>query len=192
MASCLPCDSRETDSNICRLTNHWSQPPLAQFLVARLYSHMITSDGRSSLEVLLTIAGFFFALGYWIRRKEQAFRHRPQTSGVITTSTTLRESNGRGGEIITPVIEYEFTYAGNSFKSSHWSLLNFSISNSLSAQAVTSRYPVGSTVTVFVNPRNPMKSVLECRPSSLCWVLFGFGILFLSFSMLVLMINLKR
>ena len=140
---------------------------------------MITSDAKLCLEIFMAIAGFSFAVGFWIRRREQAASSWQQTSGVIVTSTTLRQHAGRGDEV-TPVIEYEFTHDGRSFRSSHWRPLNFSVGNSASAQAVTSRYPVGSSVTVFVNPRDPMRSVLECRPSWLCWVPFGFGILFVA------------
>jgi hypothetical protein len=153
---------------------------------------MMTSSDRSNLEVFTAIAGFLFALGFWIRYQEQAVRHRPQASGVITASTILWESNGRRGKIVSPVIEYEFTYNGNSYRSSHWNRFNFSLGDLFSAQAVTSRYPVGATVTVFVNPRNPMKSVLECRPSALCWVPFVFGILFGLIFVLVLAVSLKR
>ena len=139
---------------------------------------MITSDDRLVLEIFMGIAALSFAFGFWIRRREQAARDWPQASGLIVTSRTLREYAGRGREQVSPVIEYEFTHEGRSFRSSHWRPLNFSVGNSVSAQAVTSRYPVGSSVTVFVNPRNPMRSVLEYQPSWLCWVPFGFGILF--------------
>jgi hypothetical protein len=141
---------------------------------------MITSDDRLLLEIFMAVAGFSFAVGFWIRRREQAASSWPKASGVIVTSTTLRQYAGRGRDEVTPVIEYEFTQDGRSFRSAHWRLLNFSVGNSISAQAVISRYPVGSSVTVFVNPRDPMRSVLECQPSWLCWVPFGFGILFVA------------
>jgi hypothetical protein len=141
---------------------------------------MITSDDRLLLEIFMGIAALSFALGFWIRRREQAARDWPRTSGVIVTSKTLREYAGPGREQVSPVIEYEFAHDGRPFRSSHWRPLNFSVGNSVSAQAVTSRYPVGSSVTVFVNPRDPMRSVLECQPSWLCWVPFGFGILFMA------------
>lgn len=105
---------------------------------------------------------------------------------------TLRQYVGHGNYEVSPVIEYEFTHEGRSFRSSHWRLLNFSVGNSISAQAVTSMYPVGQSVTVLVNPRNPMRSVLECQPSWLCWVPFGFGISFVALSLLALVIFVTR
>lgn len=147
---------------------------------------MIASDERLLLEILMAIAALALALGFWIRRREQVARDWPQASGVIVASTTLRQYAGRGRSAVTPIIEYEFTHDGRSFRSSHWRLFNFSVGNSISAGAVRSRYPVGHSVTVYVNPRNPMKSVLERQPSWLSWVPFGFAILFAALSALAL------
>ncbi len=147
----------------------------------------MNADDKLGIEALVTITAVLFALGFWIRRKEAAVRAWPQSTGKIVTSNALRRSVGQGREEVVPVIEYEFDYQGRLFKTSHWRFGNFSVGNSLSADAVTSRYPVGSSVTVFVNPREPMKSALEAGTSSLCWVPFGFGILFLAISIVVIL-----
>jgi Protein of unknown function (DUF3592) len=152
----------------------------------------LNADDKIGIETLLTIAVASFALGFWIRRKEQAARDWPQTSGVIVASTTLRQYVRPGTYEVSPVIEYEFTHDGRSFRSDHWRPLNFSVGNSISAQAVTSRYPVGQSVTVFVNPQHPMRSVLEFQPSWLCWVPFGFGIFFIAVSALTFFIFVTR
>jgi hypothetical protein len=153
---------------------------------------MIASDERLVLEIFMGMAALSFAFGYWIRRREQSARDWPQASGVIVTSTTLRQPVGNGTYEVSPVIEYEFSHNGRSFRSDHWRPLNFSVGNSISAQAVTSRYPVGQSVTVFVNPRNPMRSVLEFQPSCLCWVPFGFGIFCVALSALAVFIFVTR
>jgi hypothetical protein len=161
---------------------------------------MITPDDRLLLEIFMGVAALLFAFGFWIRRREQAARDWPQASGVIVTSRTERQCVGQAalGQSryeVSPIIEYEFTHEGRLFRSSHWRLLNFSVGNSVSAEAVTSRYSAGSTVTVFVNPRNPMRSVLECQPSWLCWVPFGIGILFVALftiALFIFMTGLQR
>jgi hypothetical protein len=145
------------------------------------------ADGKLVIETLIAITAILFAVGFWIRRKESAGRAWPQSTGVIVTSKTVRAYVGRGSNDVFPVIEYEFDYQGRSFKTSHWRLGNYSVGNSESANAVTSRYPVGSSVTVFVNPRQPEKSVLEAGASSLCWVPFGFGIFFVALLILIIM-----
>ena len=145
----------------------------------------MNADGKMSIEALVAITVSLFALGFWIRRKEGAVRAWPQSTGTIVKSELLRRSIGRGREEVTPIIEYEFDYQGRSFKTSHWRFGNFSVGNSVNAGAILSSYPVGSPVTVFVNPRHPEKSVLESSISVLCWVPFGFGIFFLTLSCLV-------
>jgi Protein of unknown function (DUF3592) len=147
----------------------------------------LNADDKLSIEALLTITVVLFALGFWIRYKEAAVRKWPQSSGVIVASNSDQQYVGQGRKETFPVIEYEFNYEGQSFKTSHWRFGNFSIGNSIDAGAILSRYPVGSTVTVFVNPRQPMKSVLEANPSALCWVPFGFGIFFLAITTLVIL-----
>ena len=150
------------------------------------------ADDKIGIEALVTITGALFALGFWIRRREEAVRAWPQSTGRIVTSRALRKYVGQGREEVVPIIEYEFDYQGRSFKTSHWRFGNFSIGNPQSAEAVMLRYPVGSSVTVFVNPRQPMKSALEAGTSSLCWVPFGFGIFFLAISIVVILAITQR
>ena len=78
---------------------------------------MIASDERLLLEILMAGAGFALALGFWIRRREQAARDWSQVSGVIVTSTTLRQYVRPGTYEVSPVIEYEFSHDGRSFRS---------------------------------------------------------------------------
>jgi hypothetical protein len=49
-----------------------------------------------------------------------------------------------------------------------------------------------SSVTVFVNTRQPTKSVLEANPTALCWVAFGFGFLFLAVSAVVILATIQN
>lgn len=139
-------------------------------------------DYKTGIEMLLVASGVLFALFFLIRWWESAPRKWPQASGLIITSRT-NTSYYRGMEMATPVIEYEFNYQGQSCKTSHWRFGNYSGG---SAEPILSRYRVGSSVTVYVNRRRPEKSVLEAEPTSLCWVAFGFGILFLALAGLVM------
>ncbi len=86
---------------------------------------------------------------------------------------------------VRPVIEYEFNHNGQLIRSSHWRFGNYSVVRRAGAEAVTSRYPVGAVVTVYVNHRNPSKSVLEPVHSTLSWVPFALGILFVIVFILV-------
>ncbi|HWY31292.1 MAG TPA: DUF3592 domain-containing protein [Candidatus Acidoferrum sp.] len=145
----------------------------------------MNADDQHGIEVLFAITALLFASGFFIRFRERAPRNWPQTTGEITKSETERFPTGRGGEEVVPVLEYEFHYQGQLFKTSHWRLVNYTEGNCMSANPVIERYLLGSSVTVFVNRRRPKESVLEHNISSLCWVPFGFGIFFLFISLVV-------
>ena len=139
----------------------------------------MNSDGRIAIAVGYALAAAFFAVAYWIWRKETAARKWPRTSGVIRVS-----QYHKGPRYERPVIEYEFAYQGRPFKSSHWRLGNYSTGAAglgrSDGEAVARRYPVGRPVTVLVNPRDPAKSVLEAN-GSLFWLpscagMFIFGL----------------
>jgi hypothetical protein len=157
---------------------------------------MIAGDEKIFLESLLAIVLLSFALGFWLRRKEGVAKKWPQSSGVIVTSRVEKQwvgsSFGQSRYEVFPIIEYEFSFEGRTYKTSHWRYGNFSIGNTESSQAILERYSVGLTITVFVNTRNPTKSVLETHPSSLCWVPFGFGILFLALFILSLFVFIMK
>lgn len=132
-----------------------------------------------SLELLIVITVGCFGIGLWIRSREAMSRSWPQAPGTILISKTVRESVQPGQYQVSPVIEYEFRYSGQVLRSSHWRFGNYSVGRKATAEAVTSRYPVGAAVTVYVNRRDPSKSVLEAGHSTLSWVPFGLGIFFL-------------
>src|SRR5207248_698318 len=108
----------------------------------------MTVNDKVALECFLAVPTALFVLGFWIRRRETAPRKWPQVQGTIVRCDEERRPMAKGGELVTPVIEYDFGYDGRSYKSSHWRLINYSIGNSESTRAVTSRYPLGSQVAV--------------------------------------------
>lgn len=146
----------------------------------------MTPQDKTVVECLFVAATAFLVLGFWIRRKEAAPRRWPQFPGLVVTSYTWGQPAGNGRQQVVPVVEYEFDYDGQTYRSSHWRLFNFSLGNAASAQAVTTRYAVGTPVTVYVNRHKPTKSVLETRTSALSWVPFAFAILFFTLSLLMM------
>ena len=95
---------------------------------------MITGEDKSLLEAFLAIIGGCFAVGLWIRRKENAPQMWQKASGVIVTSKTVDRNLGNGRHNVVPVIEYEFSHGGQSSRSSHWRFGNFSVGNTASAE----------------------------------------------------------
>ncbi|MGA2749217.1 MAG: DUF3592 domain-containing protein [Verrucomicrobiota bacterium] len=145
----------------------------------------MTSENKGALESFIGVATVCFIIGLWIRHKERVSRNWPQSAGKIIVSRTERQPTGRPGQAqFVPVIEYQFTYRGQTFTSSHWRAGNYSLGDADSATAVVSRYPFESPVVVFVNPKNPAKSVLERSTTPLSWIPIGFGIGFLLLSLI--------
>lgn len=142
----------------------------------------MSPQDESLIGVQVGLAIFSLLVGLLIRRRERMPIFWQQSLGKIVASRTERHRVGNNPagppkyEVI-PVIEYEFIYNGKAFRSTHWRFANFSLGSSTSAESITSHYPVGSAVTVHVNPRNPQKSVLETGSSCLCWIPFAFSIL---------------
>jgi len=96
-------------------------------------------------------------------------------------------SGGSGEKTVTPVIVYEFRYNGQSFKSSQRRLRNYASGQRADAEAISSHYPAGSSVTVFVNPRKPEQSVLEYGVTPLSWIPLAVGLVFISLALLPLL-----
>jgi hypothetical protein len=120
-------------------------------------------------------------LGIWQRIQELAPRTWPQVSGTILAS--LVADHGRGGS--EPLVGYEYCYGGQKFKSSRRRAANFSSGGLESSKFVTSRYPVGYKVTVFVNPKKPAESALEYGDTTLSWILIVLGLVFTTLAALV-------
>ena len=108
--------------------------------------------------------------------------------GTITISRFERIPTGKGGYEYVPIIEYQFEYGGRVYMSSHWKTANYSFGTGQSCNAVLDRYPADATIKVFVNRRNPVKSVLEYGMTPLSWIPIGFGIFL---GLLTFMVNVK-
>lgn len=96
-----------------------------------------------------------------------------KASGRIVRSA-LRETKRNGKEAVEPDIEYEFTI---SFKPYRGNRPNFAeIVGDEDAKALVKRYPEGASVTVWHDPADPTKSVIDRDlPKGFAgiWVLVG-------------------
>jgi hypothetical protein len=131
-----------------------------------------------SWPVCLPLGVVPLGLGIWQRKQELSPRTWPQVSGTIVATRIDKKRTGRGGSEFVPTVEYEYCYDEQKFKSSRRSAANFISGMKEAAESVTSRYVVGSNVTVFVNPKNPAKSALEYGNTTLSWILIVLGLIF--------------
>ena len=77
--------------------------------------------------------------------------------GVVTRAVV--ETSGTRDRTTTPTIEYRYTRHDTTYTGTR--IRYGLVTAPASARALVSRYRVGDTVTVYVNPRDPTKSVLQ-------------------------------
>ena len=118
------------------------------------------------------------SLGTWQLWRELSPRRWSKVTGLILSSRIDVAPVQRRGKEFTPVIEYEYYFNEHSFRSSQRRMGNYASGQSIDAETVRSRYPVGKSVTVFISPKRPDKSVLEYGMTPLSWIPIGFGLLF--------------
>ena len=149
----------------------------------------MTTDGLGFLSTCSTIGIILVGLGFCVRKNELAARGWAQASGMILTSRVQDAPAPKGGREFFPVIEYEFSFDGQTFKTSHWRVGNYSLGQRETAETITSCYPAGSRVNVFVNPKHPAKSVLEYGTSPLSWIPLVLGTLLIALASLPLFVK---
>jgi hypothetical protein len=93
-----------------------------------------------------------------VRAKSNAKKQNgwDRVSGKIISSE-VRLSAG----YFDPVIKYEYTYVGRTYRSERVRSLEISVNWSLPGKGTVARFPADSEVTVYVNPQDPTYSVLE-------------------------------
>jgi hypothetical protein len=129
------------------------------------------------------------AFGAWQICREFAPRKWSKVAGTIVSSRVDVTQTGYGDKTFAPVVEYEYRFNEQAFKSSRRRLRHFSSGQSVDAEAICARYPAGSSVTVFVNPSRPEKSVLEYGISPLSWIPLALGLVFILMSLLPLFVK---
>jgi hypothetical protein len=126
---------------------------------------------------ILLLGGLPLCFGLWQRFRELAPRKWPQIEGVVVNSTIKKQQGSPyGAHQYIPIIDYEYSYEGKTYSSSKRRAGNYASGASEDAEAIHSRYPAGSRVKVFVDPRDPSNSVLEFGTTPLSWICIILGI----------------
>jgi len=102
---------------------------------------------------------------FWIAREIEGTKHWLATEGTVistTVETSMGYSEHRGNTIrYSPSVKYTYSVDGKTQNGDHVTFSNRSTRIQSTAEAVISKYPVGSTITVFYNPEAHHQSVLE-------------------------------
>jgi hypothetical protein len=146
---------------------------------------MITPDpeGLVLSKWALGIGLSCLGLGTWLLLQELAPRRWPQVNGTIVASR-IEFSGGYRASQYLPIIEYEYRYHEQLFKSTRRRAGNYVSGEQGRAEAMIERYPIDSSVRVFIHPKQPAVSALEYGINFLSLVPLGFGILLTSLATL--------
>ena len=110
------------------------------------------------------------AVALWIRHMNRKAASWPGTAGKITESRLEREAHDAGS---TVRIAYTYAVGERSFQSSCVSFTPKS-DHLPAKEELVARYPVERSVTVYFDPSNPQRSVLE-RQQSAGWLALAAG-----------------
>jgi hypothetical protein len=135
----------------------------------------------------------FFASGaallfYGLRlvRDARSCARWPRAEGRILTSAVSVVSRQKDKRWYAPSVSYFYTVAGQRHQGARLTLVPRNYTLQSQANAAISRYPAGSPVHVFHDPRDPTSCVLEARTTGTEWayplgglLLMAAGLLFL-------------
>lgn len=141
------------------------------------------------LEVLGISAVFFLVgagLTWWgwtIVRNARASASWPTVQGMIT-ETDLEFSTDEDGDTWTPRVAYTYLVNGISYENFTIKFGETSYGSESTAREVLVRYPVGQAVTVYYDPADPDRAVLEPGVSGGSYIVISIGLIFLVVSFL--------
>ncbi len=117
-----------------------------------------------ALAVLIVAAAFWYSYSY-NKKKNVAVANWSSTTGIITVASIVRESQRDADSDIsisyTPHVNYSYEALGQKLTGKRIAYKNMISTTQKYAQTAIDAYPVGKTVTVYYDPRNPSDSVLE-------------------------------
>jgi hypothetical protein len=148
----------------------------------------------STLSVILGLVGLW-VLGLGLRRMAQASRSRrwPTAQGTLLSSTVAQRSAPplRRDEddedappappqtLYRPQVEYRYSVGPQAFTGTSLALEELEVSSEEHARKHAARYVPGSPVTVYYDPQNPGRAVLEPGVRAVSWALPVVGVVFL-------------
>lgn len=114
---------------------------------------------------------FFFMvfLGPLMRSREAAhWIATPCT--VIRSEVQAHHSTDKSGSTYSIEVSFRYTFAGRSFVSDQYDLLDYASSGYASKQLVVSQLPPGTLTTCYVNPIDPVRAVMVRELGSSLWL----------------------
>ena len=135
--------------------------------------------------VFLLIGGGLSVWGWTILQNARASATWPTAEGVITASEVTESRDGEGHDSYSPEVAYQYTAGNQEHESYTIKFGENSYDNRGRAEAIAATYPVGQPVTVYYDPEEPGRSVLEPGVSGGSYIVLGVGLLFVVLSLIL-------
>lgn len=149
----------------------------------------------STIGVVLGVTGLV-VIGLGLRRMGQAARSRkwPTAPGSIHSSTTVsrtapplpqqdedeEQAASRPPQLLhRPEVTYTYTVHGKSYTGTTLGVDQVEVSSERQAREHAARYVPGAPVTVYYDPENPSRALLEPGVHSTSWLFPAVGVVFL-------------
>ncbi len=154
------------------------------------YPFKVSSSERDDLQarrkkrerywMLLFLLGGLISLGKGGYDAYQALRSYtwPTVEGKIVSSTITSVKHPGETPTYYPDIRYAYRVEGKEYTGDRIFFGEYGTGSSSSAQAVIDKYKVGTSVTVYYDPRNPANAILERGARWASFALLAFGLLF--------------
>ncbi len=102
---------------------------------------------------------YFFFISSFLKVREAAAWE--EVTCTIISSDVGSYRGSEGGTVYAPEIEYEYEYAGRTWRSDKVRFFGMRSSNRTSHANFVARFPEGSAAVCYVNPANPSEAVLD-------------------------------
>jgi hypothetical protein len=103
----------------------------------------------------------------------------PIAQGIIRTSSVEYHSSNKGGTYHAHIF-YNYNLNGATYSGDRVAYGDYGSSNPSHAQEIVNRYPAGKNVTIYYMPNEPEECLLEPGIKPQTWLVPGFGIVFFS------------
>ncbi len=126
------------------------------------------------------------------KKKVGASASWPSTPGSITRSSIAESVSTSDDDNIThyyPQLTYKYQVAGTTYEGKRIMFGAVESGSHTKAQTTITRYPVGTSVSVYYNPADPKEAVLE-RQSKSSNIMLILGIVFLGMALCTLCIGI--
>ncbi|MDO8571970.1 MAG: DUF3592 domain-containing protein [bacterium] len=149
--------------------------------------HQITRQNPVQLFIFALVfvivgGATLFIWGIPTIQKAYESKNWPSVQGTITVSNfvTDRSTNSDGSDATTykADIGYDYILNGQTHSGSDVSFGAYSSSNASEMRSIVNRYPLGKSVAVYYNPKDPNASVLEPGANLGSFLAAGIGALF--------------